>query len=258
MILSKRVFYAVLAGGAAAIIDTRLAPADPAAVVVAGDGKARFTVLANALVRMEYTGASAVFDDRQTLWVNNRKLPVPAFTHAATSDGGVVITTADVVVTYSPGKVPAPAPPAPPPTGECAGQSPDDADCGLLACSQYRSPSAPNGLRNTTLAACCAACDAAPDCRVWVWAGAASEGHLAREICYLLTAAAGPKAVPKGLPARTVGGAFTPAQGFTAATLGVASAPGRSPRFHWRSVTWIRGTSSAQGGVWTGLLVPLS
>jgi alpha-glucosidase len=47
------------------------------AIVVSG--KARFTVLTERLIRMEYD-ENAIFEDRATLAFVNRKLPVPDFT----------------------------------------------------------------------------------------------------------------------------------------------------------------------------------
>ena len=53
--------------------------ADPAAVVIAGG--ARFTVLANALVRMEWKDAQGSWNDMQTMVVFNRRTPLPQFNH---------------------------------------------------------------------------------------------------------------------------------------------------------------------------------
>ena len=68
------------------------------------EGNARFTVLTDRLIRMEYintsdsgsgkgkgVGASS-FEDRATLAFLNRNLPVPSFTHAI-SNGVLTITT---------------------------------------------------------------------------------------------------------------------------------------------------------------------
>jgi hypothetical protein len=73
--------------------------ADAAAVVHAGS--ARFTVLTDRLVRMEYA-ASGQFEDRPTLAFINRKVAVPAFTQHP-SGAGVVITTASITLTYTGG-----------------------------------------------------------------------------------------------------------------------------------------------------------
>ena len=75
--------------------------ADPAAVVVASSGGARFTVLTDRLIRMEQS--SAPFEDRSTLAVLNRKLPVPSFTHSE-SGGVLTITTASVALYYTLGQ----------------------------------------------------------------------------------------------------------------------------------------------------------
>ena len=54
--------------------------ADPAAAVVVG--RARFTVLAPRLLRLEYS-ETGTFEDRPTLAFVNRKQPVPEFTWSA-------------------------------------------------------------------------------------------------------------------------------------------------------------------------------
>ena len=51
--------------------------ADPKATVVRGN--ARFTVLTPQLIRFEQS-SSSTFEDRATLAIVNRKLPVPKFT----------------------------------------------------------------------------------------------------------------------------------------------------------------------------------
>ena len=53
--------------------------ADTSAVVIASDKMARFTVLTDHLIRMEYARVAGQFEDRASLAVLNRKLPVPAF-----------------------------------------------------------------------------------------------------------------------------------------------------------------------------------
>ena len=77
--------------------------ADPVAaaetVVPAGD--ARFTVLTERLVRMEWA-PDARFEDRGTIVAVNRRLPVPAF--RVTHDGGwTVIATGDLTLRYREG-----------------------------------------------------------------------------------------------------------------------------------------------------------
>ena len=70
--------------------------ADPDAQVVAGN--ARFTILTDRLIRMEWS-PSGTFEDHATLAVINRRLPVPAFT-VTRSGEGVRIRTAQVEIIY--------------------------------------------------------------------------------------------------------------------------------------------------------------
>ena len=66
------------------------------AVVV--DGKARFTVLTDRLIRMEWA-EDGIFEDRASLAVINRRLPVPSF--KVLRDGGkLVIKTSSIILTY--------------------------------------------------------------------------------------------------------------------------------------------------------------
>ena len=60
--------------------------ADPRAVVVIG--KARFTVLAPEMIRMEWA-ADGKFEDHASFVFINRRLPVPQFESAVTKSGGV-------------------------------------------------------------------------------------------------------------------------------------------------------------------------
>ena len=71
--------------------------ADPKAEVVCG--KARFTVLGSRLVRMEWA-EDGKFEDRATLGVVNRNLPVPSFT-AKRSGKKLTIKTSDITLTYT-------------------------------------------------------------------------------------------------------------------------------------------------------------
>ena len=85
----------------------QLLPYDPVAaadaVVIASDKMARFTVLTDHLIRMEYARVADQFEDRASLAVLNRKLPVPKFSHAE-SEGVLTITTAAVKLSYHVGK----------------------------------------------------------------------------------------------------------------------------------------------------------
>ena len=70
--------------------------ADPSSIVVAGN--ARFTVLADRLVRMEWS-EDGLFEDRATLTVVNRKTDVPQFS-VKRNGNGVTIRTAALTLTY--------------------------------------------------------------------------------------------------------------------------------------------------------------
>lgn len=77
--------------------------ASPGATVVASSGMARFTVLTDRLLRMEYARTAGVFEDHATLAVLNRALTVPRFSHA--EEGGVLtVTTAAVRLSYAVGE----------------------------------------------------------------------------------------------------------------------------------------------------------
>ena len=71
----------------------------PEAVVVCGN--ARFTVLTDRLIRMEWAD-DGVFEDRASLAVVNRNLPVPAFKLVRQGDG-LVIKTEKLTLTYKGG-----------------------------------------------------------------------------------------------------------------------------------------------------------
>lgn len=75
--------------------------ADPAAVVISGN--ARFTVLTNKMIRIEYS-STGKFEDRATFAIVNRRLPVPSYT-TEESDGYLYIRTSDVTLRYKLGSV---------------------------------------------------------------------------------------------------------------------------------------------------------
>jgi len=81
-------------------------PTPQAAAVVTADGsRARFTVLTDRLVRMQFLNSSADPSpelDAATLAVVNRNLPVPSFS-VNTSGSGVTITTGAVKLVYTGG-----------------------------------------------------------------------------------------------------------------------------------------------------------
>jgi hypothetical protein len=75
--------------------------ANPNAVITRGP--VRFTVLTPAIIRMEYS-ATEEFDDTPSLaFVNRYFETVPTFTTEETPEGGLTITTSNVVLTYTPG-----------------------------------------------------------------------------------------------------------------------------------------------------------
>lgn len=70
------------------------------ATVIDSAGGARFTILSDRLIRMEQKSFNATgFEDRATIAMLNRALPVPSFTHSETR-GVLRIETASVIVTY--------------------------------------------------------------------------------------------------------------------------------------------------------------
>ena len=73
--------------------------ASDAAVTVCGN--ARFTVLTDRMIRMEWS-EDGVFEDNATLAIVNRDLPVPHFT-VSTTEAGTVIRTDKVKLTYTGG-----------------------------------------------------------------------------------------------------------------------------------------------------------
>ena len=74
-------------------------PVAAAGATVLAGSHARFTVLAPAVIRMEYASDSK-FDDRATVNILNRLTPVPAFTVARDGDG-VTITTSALKLVYT-------------------------------------------------------------------------------------------------------------------------------------------------------------
>ena len=129
--------------------------ADAAAVVV--QGALRVTVLTPRLLRLE-VAINGSFDDRATLSVVNRRLPVPAFTVGRPNATALTITTADLALTYSDGATPGGG------KDTCASPA-----AGTDVADPVRSPAYPNGTRATSVAACCALCNSDASCRAWVF-----------------------------------------------------------------------------------------
>jgi len=74
--------------------------ANQAAMVI--HGNARFTILTERLIRMEWA-KDGVFEDKATLVVVNRDLPVPRYSKKE-SNGKLVLKTKEMTLTYSPGQ----------------------------------------------------------------------------------------------------------------------------------------------------------
>lgn len=74
--------------------------ADTASIVIYGN--ARFTVLGSRLIRMEWA-EDGRFEDRASLGIVNRKMPVPAYT-VKKSGKGLTIKTEDITLKYIGGK----------------------------------------------------------------------------------------------------------------------------------------------------------
>jgi hypothetical protein len=70
------------------------------AASVVTSGSARFTVLTPSLLRLEFLPGGGPFEDRQTMAIWNRNLPVPPFTSTPTASG-VVIETSALVLNYT-------------------------------------------------------------------------------------------------------------------------------------------------------------
>jgi hypothetical protein len=61
---------------------------------------ARFTVLTDRVIRMEYASRANAFEDHATIAMLNRDLPVPVFTQT-TVDGVLTIQTAKIRLSYT-------------------------------------------------------------------------------------------------------------------------------------------------------------
>ena len=235
---------AAAATAAAPVAGASAAPADPAAVVLSADGKARFTVLGAQLLRLEFS-ESGKFDDRQSLSFVNRRLPVPAFNHSTVA-GVLRLQTGSLLLSYAAAAPPPPPPPRPDKARFCDGLTMHRPRCSQFppprggssagSCLPYRSPSAPHGLATDT-AGCCAACLAAPDCNTWAYTvdntTATGGGPDAAATCFLYTTIV---SVEHSAANDVVGGNFLPppATGFRTGELRVRSLAGVTPAFDWR------------------------
>ena len=84
-------FFAGLLALTSAVAAENDPVANPKAQVIAGN--ARFTVLTDRLIRMEWA-ENGQFEDNATLAIINRNLPVPAFTTTKTGEGVQIKTGA--------------------------------------------------------------------------------------------------------------------------------------------------------------------
>ena len=67
--------------------------AAPTAIVLGLDGRARFTMLTEAMIRLEYS-ETREFEDRQTMVFWNRNLPVPRYSIRRGNNGQVDLRNA--------------------------------------------------------------------------------------------------------------------------------------------------------------------
>lgn len=79
------------------LLADNLPKADPRAEIVCGN--ARFTVLTSRMIRMEWA-CDGIFEDRASLTIVNRKLPVPEYS-VEKSDTDIRIVTDDISLEYS-------------------------------------------------------------------------------------------------------------------------------------------------------------
>ena len=74
--------------------------AQTAAVVLSTDRHARFTVLTDRVIRMEYSDVAGLFEDHSTIAVMNRNTSLPQFS-TSTAGGVLSIRTSSVELSYT-------------------------------------------------------------------------------------------------------------------------------------------------------------
>jgi len=77
--------------------------ANPSAIVPGSGSTARFTVLSDYVIRMEFSH-SGTFEDRATLTMLNRNVAVPSYTHSV-SNGYLTIQTSKLTLKYQVGQI---------------------------------------------------------------------------------------------------------------------------------------------------------
>jgi len=138
-------------------------PAPPACVTLWAS--ARFTVLTARLLRLELAGESGSFDDRPSLAVISRlggvEGPCPTAFSISTAGNALTLTTSAATVVYAP-------------AGGNSTRPRTNSTCPLAQNADIadgvRTPSWPDGANVTSIAQCCALCDADPDCSTWIFA----------------------------------------------------------------------------------------
>lgn len=135
------------------------APANPDSIVTWG--RARFTVLSPALLRLELAGVSGSFDDRPSMAVVGRSTPTPPFT-VETSGNTLFLRTAAVNLTYTS------------PTGNSTPPVQNQSMCALAEAADVkdgsRVPNYPGGANASSQAVCCGLCDSDDSCTAWIYA----------------------------------------------------------------------------------------
>jgi len=99
--MKKFVAIALLSFAASTVLSAQNNPKASQDAVVVFDN-ARFTVLTDRLVRMEWA-EDGVFEDRASLAIVNRELPVPSFT-TAVKGGVLTIKTGKLTLSYKGGR----------------------------------------------------------------------------------------------------------------------------------------------------------
>jgi alpha-glucosidase (family GH31 glycosyl hydrolase) len=208
--------------------------ADPKAIVTVqskfGGGSVRFTILTDALVRMEYT-VTGPFEDRASTAFVNRRLPVPpSLKVLRPSNDSVVISTSLLRLTYNSSAAH---------TKSSCGFTKAGSDA--VTKTRVEGITQPVPVKNQT--ECCKVCDDTPTCNAWV--------AIPTPACYLLSYASGTKPVSD----RVTGGNFdqpVPHPGFPSSALSIEIL-GAAQRTTWNPglipAANLLGTSTSLDGI---------